>query len=202
MHAFWTDHLVLDKQLVYFFVGKNISPTLRVPQSPVASCAGLRSPYLYPVYLARLLLRSLLSSCLGSHVGGTWCVCLPSDIPRRHNFRENSLFFWLLESFCPLFSSDPWAGCVWELTAAVSAGADLHSSAVRLLRFSVMVSVGYREGKTCLIGCIFYLLFAVDFRWFLNFLYLNILFWKIFMFAELFLFFYSKTWLYCYYFMS
>lgn len=53
---------------------------------------------------------------------------------------------------------------MWELVAAVSAGADLHSSAVRLLWFSVMVSAGYREGKTCLIGCIFYLLLGVDFR--------------------------------------
>lgn len=170
MHAFWTDHLVL----VYFFVAKNISPTLRAPQPPVACCAGLRPPCLYPVYLACLLLRSLLCLRLGSHVGGTWCVCLPSVTPRRQNFRENSLFFWLLESFWALFGGDP---------EQVMCGSRTCHSWGRppqlctwILWFSVMVSAGYREAKACLIGCIFYLLFGVAFRWFLNFLYLNILF--------------------------
>lgn len=49
------------------------------------------------------------------------------SFPRRHNLIANSLFPWVLHSFCPPFHSDPLA-----LGVDVSVEVDLHKHAFRL----------------------------------------------------------------------
>ena len=57
-------------------MGKNISPTLHIPQLPLVLSVGLKPPGLSPVHLSVSFVASLFSSCLGNHVGGTLCVYL------------------------------------------------------------------------------------------------------------------------------
>lgn len=81
-------------------MGKNIYPTLSIPQLPVVLCVGLRPPHLCPVHLSVSFVSVFVQ--LMCRQSCWWdFVCVPSDIPRIHSCRENSLFFWLLESFCP-----------------------------------------------------------------------------------------------------
>ena len=62
MCVFRADHFVLDNQLV----GKNNSPTLRIPYLPIVVCVGLRPSGISWFTFSCLW---LFSSCLGSHVG-------------------------------------------------------------------------------------------------------------------------------------
>lgn len=93
------------KQLV-FSLGKTFSSTSSSHQSPVILCVVWRSRGLFPVHcpmsfaviLAQITFRQ---SCWGDFMFAV------SEIIRRHNRTANSLIFWLLGSFCPLFLIAP-----------------------------------------------------------------------------------------------
>lgn len=69
MHIFRDVQLVLDKQLVYTYLGKTIPPSLNTPQLPHVLCLRLRFGGLSTFTLACLLVSSFIYSCLDSHVG-------------------------------------------------------------------------------------------------------------------------------------
>lgn len=69
VHIFRAYCLQLDNRLMCSFLGKTISPTLRISFLSVVLCETA-----FPVSLLVRLMLSFLDSCLGNHVGLGYCL--------------------------------------------------------------------------------------------------------------------------------
>lgn len=74
MHIFRAYCLQLDNQLMCPFLGIAISPTLSISFLSVVFCEVEASLAFSASMLVRLLLLSILDSCLGNHVGLGYCL--------------------------------------------------------------------------------------------------------------------------------
>ena len=77
------DHLVLDNQWVYSFMGKTIFPILRIPCLPVAKCMGLSLSFFLLATLGCLLLLSIVPK--QSKVSQRWCCSAATVVMVREN---------------------------------------------------------------------------------------------------------------------
>lgn len=110
MYVFRADQLVLDDQVVSSYPRKTISHS-RHYFLAYSSLSGVENSWFFsPVHFGMsidLVLVQLMfrQSCLWGFMG------VYSDIPRRHNITPNFLIFCLLDSFCPLYLTEPCAWC-------------------------------------------------------------------------------------------
>lgn len=73
VHIFRAYCLQLDNRLMCSFLGKTISPTLRISFLSVVLCE-VEASLAFPVSLLAHLILSFLDSCLGNHVGLGYCL--------------------------------------------------------------------------------------------------------------------------------